>query len=90
MYAAVLLRSIIGFQNWPQFTLVIILLLAWALVFVGSAFQTGHLLWISTLLVILEFLFILSMLLITYSIRSDLFAFLFRDNRNAGHAKAHS
>jgi signal transduction histidine kinase len=77
MYAAVLLRSIIGYQGSPQFGLVMVLLLAWAIIFLGDVLLVSHRLWVSTVLVALEILIILSLLLITHSIRSDLFAFLF-------------
>jgi signal transduction histidine kinase len=77
MYAAVFIRSVIGFQKAPQFGLIITLLLAWALVFIGSDLLARRYPLLSSALIGLEIVIILSLLLMTHSIRSDLFAFLF-------------
>ncbi len=77
MYAAVFLRSVIGFQQSKQLGLIITLLLAWALVFIGSDLLAGRNSRLSSALIGVEILITLSLLLLSYSIRSDLFAFLF-------------
>ncbi len=77
MYAAVFLRSVIGFQQSPQFGQIISLVLTWIIVFIGSALLARKYPRASSALIGLEILIILSLLLMTHSIRSDLFAFLF-------------
>jgi signal transduction histidine kinase len=77
MYLAILLRSIIGFQDSPQLSLVLILLFFLAVLFLGSTFLAHDSPWIFTVLISFEVFTILALLLITHSIRSDLFAFLF-------------
>ena len=77
MYLAVLLRSIIGFQGSPQVSIVLMLVIGWGLIFLGSELLTRHLPRVSLIFAGLELFIILSLLLITHSIRSDLFAFLF-------------
>ncbi len=77
MYVAVLLRSIIGFQDSPQVSIVLMLVISWGLIFLGSELLTRHHPWVSIIFAGLELLIILSLLLISHSIRSDLFAFLF-------------
>jgi signal transduction histidine kinase len=77
MYLAVLLRSIIGFQNSPRISIVIFLVLIWGLVFLGNELLVRNNRWISISFASLELLIILLLLLVTHSIRSDLFAFLF-------------
>jgi signal transduction histidine kinase len=77
MYLAVLLRAIIGFHGSPQFSFVMILLLAWGLFFLVNELLIRNHHGPSILLACVELLVILSLLLITHSIRSDLFAFLF-------------
>ncbi len=77
MYAAVFLRAVIGFQNSPQLGPIVVLLTAWALVFIGSVSLTRRSPRGFTALIGLEILITLSLLLMTHSIRSDLFAFLF-------------
>ncbi len=77
MYMAVFLRSVIGYEQSPQLGLIITLLLVWALIFIGSVFSASRYPRISSALIGLEVFIILSLLLMTHSIRSDLFAFLF-------------
>ena len=77
MYIAILLRSVIGYKDSPHFILVLILLFIFAVIFLGSTLLARTHPWISTSLIGLEIFTILSLLLITHSIRSDLFAFLF-------------
>ncbi len=77
MYLAVLLRAIVGFQQSTQFALVMILLLVWAITFGGAAWLAHNHHWSSNILIGIELLIIVVLLFGTYSIRSDLFAFLF-------------
>ena len=53
------------------------LVIGWGLIFLGSELLTRHLPRVSIVFAGLELLIILSLLLMTHSIRSDLFAFLF-------------
>lgn len=77
MFAAVLLRSILIFQVSPLLGVILIVLLAWLLIFLGSTLLARRYPWASALLIGLEILFILSLLLLTHSVHSDFFAFLF-------------
>jgi signal transduction histidine kinase len=77
MYLAVLLRAIIGFQAASQFNIVIMLMLAWGLLFLGNEVLVRNHQRVSILCAGIELMIILSLMLITHSIRSDLFAFLF-------------
>jgi signal transduction histidine kinase len=77
MFAAVLLRSILIFQVSPLLGVILIVLLAWLLIFLGSTLLARRYPWASALLIGLEILLILSLLLLTHSIHSDFFAFLF-------------
>jgi len=77
MFAAVLLRSILIFQKSHQLGEIFFLLLAWLLSFWGNTMLSRRFPWASVLLIALEILFILSLLLVTHSVHSDFFAFLF-------------
>jgi signal transduction histidine kinase len=77
MYIAVFLRSVISFGESPKFDLIIVLLVAWLLVFIGSTLLTQKIPRASAVLMSLEIIIVLALLLVTYSIDSDLFAFLF-------------
>jgi signal transduction histidine kinase len=77
MYAAVLLRAVLIFQGSPLLGKTLIILLGLPLIFLGSTLIANRLPWLSALLLGLELLAILSLLLLTHSVHSDFFDFLF-------------
>jgi signal transduction histidine kinase len=77
MFAAVFLRAVLIFQGSPLLGKIIVLLLTFPVIFLGNALLKRRYPWASVLLVGLEMLVTLSLILITSSVHSDFFAFLF-------------
>jgi len=77
MYAAVFLRAVLIFQASPLLGKIILLLLALSLVFLLSTWLARKAILASDVLIGLEMIGILSLILVTSSIHSDFFAFLF-------------
>jgi signal transduction histidine kinase len=74
MFAAILLRTILVYQDDPAMFQILLLLAAWLLVFIANALLARRPLWVSALLIGLEMILVLALLLST---QSDFFAFLF-------------
>jgi signal transduction histidine kinase len=77
MYSAIWLRSVIGFAGSPDLGLILLLLFILPLIFLGSTRLAHTHPQVSLALIVLEMITISTLLLLTHSIRSDLFAFLF-------------
>jgi signal transduction histidine kinase len=77
MYFSVLLRAILIFQGTPFLGKILVPLLVFPIIFLGNELLALRFPWISYLLTSIELLITLSLILITHSIHSDFFAFLF-------------
>jgi signal transduction histidine kinase len=77
MFAAVFLRAVLVFQGTPLLSETVIILLILPFIFLASTLLAHKCPWVSVLLIGLEMLGIVSLILLTSSIHSDFFAFLF-------------